>query len=74
MESDIIQNLTRESEEFRKLDTEHKELDSQLTELSGRAYLSPEEEMEKQKLKKLKLQKKDRMAELIRQYKAKRMN
>lgn len=67
-ESDIVKVLTEESEEFRKLGEEHKDLDGMLSELAGRVYLTAEEEMEKKKLKKLKLLKKDRRAEIIRKY------
>ncbi|MBI4823918.1 MAG: YdcH family protein [Nitrospirae bacterium] len=68
-EQEIFNALSAENEEFKKLGREHRELDSILAELNGRVYLTPEEEMEKKRLQKLKLQKKDRMAELIRKYK-----
>lgn len=68
-EQEIFSVLSVENEEFKKLGVEHKHLDALLKELNGKAYLTSEEEMEKKKVQKLKLQKKDRMAELIREYK-----
>ncbi|MDP2167240.1 MAG: DUF465 domain-containing protein [Thermodesulfovibrionales bacterium] len=68
-EQDIVKILSNESEEFRKLGDEHQSLESMLTGFTERAYLTPEEEVEKKRIQKLKLVKKDRMAELVRGYK-----
>ncbi|HOA83782.1 DUF465 domain-containing protein [Thermodesulfovibrio thiophilus] len=70
-EEDIIEILKRENEEFRKLYEEHRHLDSLLDEMNKKAYLTPEEEIEKKRMQKEKLYKKDKMAEMIRQYKMK---
>ena len=67
-EEEIKELLRRESEEFKKLDEEHKSLKALLAEIDRKVYLSPDEEMERKKLQKLKLSKKDKMAELIREY------
>lgn len=64
----IAEILRGENEEFKKLSEEHKSLDSTLSGIINRHYLSVDEEMEKKRIQKLKLQKKDRMAEMIRQY------
>jgi uncharacterized protein YdcH (DUF465 family) len=64
----IAEILRKENEEFKKLSEEHKTLDGSLSGIMNRHYLSVEEEMEKKRIQKLKLQKKDRMAEIIRQY------
>lgn len=50
--------------EHERLRLEHGELESRLEDLKGRVYLSAAEEVEKKTLQKLKLAKKDRMAEL----------
>lgn len=50
--------------EHERLRREHGELESRLEDLKGRVYLSATEEIEKKTLQKLKLAKKDRMAEL----------
>ena len=67
-ENEIVELLEKENEEFRKLGEEHRNLDDKLSELEKKVYLTSDEQMEKQRLKKLKLVKKDRRAELIRQY------
>lgn len=69
VENDIVRILTSENEEFKKLGEEHRSLEEKLSELTGRVYLTPEERMKKKEIKKLKLFKKDRMAEIIRKYK-----
>lgn len=68
-ETEIVEALKRENEEFRKLSEEHRNLDSQLAEMDTKRYLSPEEELERKRIQKLKLLRKDRMAELVREYK-----
>ncbi len=68
-EQEIIETLRRENEEFQRLEAEHRQLEEQLEALGSKPYLTAEEEMEIKKIKKQKLAKKDRMAELIRQYK-----
>lgn len=68
-DEEIIEVLKKESEEFRKLDEEHRTLKGALAEIDKKVYLTSEEEVERKKVQKLKLAKKDRMAELIRDYK-----
>ncbi len=73
-EQEIIEALKKENEEFKKLTEEHKNLDHLLTEIDRKVYLNPEEEVERKKIQKLKLMKKDRMAELVREYKKSHSN
>jgi uncharacterized protein len=68
-EQEIVDQLKKENEEFKKLSEEHKNLDGLLVEIDNKRYLSPEEEVERKRIQKLKLLRKDRMAELIREYK-----
>jgi hypothetical protein len=68
-ETDIVKVLDIENDEFKRLGEEHRKLDLELDEYNKRPYLTPEEELEKKRLQKLKLQKKDKMAEIIRNYK-----
>jgi hypothetical protein len=68
-EEEVIEILRKESEEFRKLETEHKRLDKYLEEMNRKKFLTTDEEIEKKKLQKQKLQYKDRMAQMIRGYK-----
>ncbi|KAF0183703.1 MAG: hypothetical protein FD164_676 [Nitrospirae bacterium] len=66
----IVEVLKSENEDFRKLYIEHRHLDELLTNFTTKHYLSPEEEIEKKRLQKEKLFKKDKMAALIRDYRA----
>lgn len=67
-EAEIISILRSESEEYRKIEEEHRKLDKDLDEMSKKRYLTSDEEVEKKRMQKQKLQYKDRMAELIREY------
>jgi uncharacterized protein YdcH (DUF465 family) len=73
-EEEIKELLKRESEEFKKLHEEHKSLKALLAEMDRKVYLSTDEEVERKKLQKLKLSKKDRMAELVREYRKSHSN
>jgi uncharacterized protein YdcH (DUF465 family) len=68
-EQEIVDQLKKENEEFKKLSEEHRNLDGLLAEIDIKRYLTPEEEVERKRIQKLKLLRKDRMAELIREYK-----
>lgn len=71
-ENEIIELLKKENEEFKKLSEEHRNLDMLLADIDSRRYLTPDEEMERKRIQKQKLQKKDRMAEIVREYKKSR--
>ncbi len=65
----IAERLHESSHEYRDLEDAHHQLHVQLDELQGRHVLTPQEEVMKKQLQKEKLAKKDKMAELVRQYK-----
>lgn len=65
---DISQILYEQNQEFRSLFEEHRTLESRLSELSSRLYLSDQEQVEEVTLKKKKLALKDRMQELMRKH------
>ncbi len=67
-EHEIVEVLKKENEEFKKLTEEHRNLDGLLIEIDNKRYLTPEEEVERKRIQKLKLLRKDRMAELVREY------
>lgn len=67
--TDLIEKLLEENDEYRKLEQEHKELENALDILQKNKHLTPEDEIEKKRLQKQKLQGKDRMAEIIRENK-----
>lgn len=68
-DEEIAKVLAGENEEFKVVGEEHSNLKALLHEFQSKVYLTPEEELEKKRLQKLKLAKKDRMAEMIREYK-----
>jgi uncharacterized protein YdcH (DUF465 family) len=51
--------------EFKALVEEHRMLDDRLKELDRKVYLLPDEEVERKRLQKLKLAKKDRIAQIL---------
>lgn len=67
-ESVIMDQLRETSSEFRELEESHQRLDQELDQLHKRHVLTPQEELLKKQIQKEKLAKKDKMAELIRQY------
>ena len=68
-EQEIVAKLREENPDFKKISDEHHELDVQLAEIDRKVYLTPEEEIERKKMQKQKLAKKDQMAEMIRDFK-----
>jgi uncharacterized protein YdcH (DUF465 family) len=62
--------LLKTDEEFRQLATQHHTLDERLHELSGKPYLSEPDQVEEVRLKKLKLQLKDRMEDILRRHRS----
>jgi uncharacterized protein YdcH (DUF465 family) len=68
-EREIIERLLKENEEFKKVSEEHHKLDNLLAEIDKKVYLTPEEELERKKLQKQKLLKKDMLAEMVREFK-----
>ena len=73
-ESEIAEILRKENEEFRKIEEEHRSLDDRISEMDKNHFLTTDEEIERKRLQKKKLSKKDRMAELIREYKKSHTN
>lgn len=64
----LADKLRQSSREFKALEESHHRLDGELSELQRRHVLTPQEEVVKKHLQKEKLAMKDKMAELIRQY------
>jgi hypothetical protein len=65
---ELVERVKRENEEFRRLLEEHRALDRKVEEFSKRRFLTPEQEVERQRLKKEKLQKKDKLVAILREY------
>ena len=60
-----IAALVEKDPEFKALVQEHRILDGKLKEFDRKIYLSPDEEKERKRLQKLKLAKKDRIAQML---------
>jgi uncharacterized protein YdcH (DUF465 family) len=73
-EQQIVDSLTRENSEFKKLMEEHHSLEDMLSEMDKKVYLTAEEEIERKRLQKQKLLKKDKMAEMIRDFRNQHLN
>lgn len=58
--------LRMENPEFQKWEEEHHKLESSLASIDSHIYLTPEEEVERKRIQKLKLAAKDKMMDLIR--------
>lgn len=68
-EAELIEVLRRENPTFSELELAHRRLDERLQVLAKQYYLTEEDEMEKKRLQKEKLMKKDQMAMIILAYK-----
>jgi uncharacterized protein YdcH (DUF465 family) len=66
--SELRTYLLQSDEEFRRLNTQHHELEERLQSLTSKSYLSDAEQLEETTLKKKKLSLKDRMEEILRQH------
>lgn len=64
----LIQQLCEENPRFRLLYEEHVIFEKQLRDLDGRVYLSPEEEIDRHRVQKLKLAGKDEMETILRKF------
>ncbi len=72
-EDAILEQLRHTNTEFRQLEESHHRLDLELNELQRRHVLTPNEELEKRRIQKEKLVKKDKLAEIVRLYREQRL-
>jgi len=63
---ELREQLAQQNPEFRRLLEEHQARDKRLKELSQKGWLTSEEEQEEKRLKKEKLQLKDKMESMLR--------
>ncbi len=68
-EETLRAKLRIENPEFQKWEEEHHKLEATLASIDSHPYLTPEEEMERKRVQKLKLATKDKMMDIIRRYK-----
>jgi uncharacterized protein YdcH (DUF465 family) len=69
-DSELKERLLETDEEFRQLTAKHHELDSRLSDLLSKPYLTQPEQFEEVTLKKRKLQLKDRMEDILRRHRS----
>jgi len=69
-QDELKAHLMQTSEEFRRLALEHSEYKRKLESLTSRHYLTPEEQVEEVRLKKIKLRLKDQMEDLLNRHRA----
>ena len=67
-QEELKAHLMQNDEEFRRLADQHCQYKKQLEALSARPYLTPEEQLEETRIKKLKLRLKDQMQEMMDRY------
>jgi uncharacterized protein YdcH (DUF465 family) len=65
----LVEKLRVENSEFKKWEQEHRQLENTLMSFETHRYLTPEQEVERKRIQKLKLAAKDRMMEIIRRSK-----
>jgi uncharacterized protein YdcH (DUF465 family) len=66
-----FKTLLAGNEDFRRLYEEHEKYERQLNELDRNRYLTPEQEIQRKTIQKLKLNGKDRMSLMIREARVK---
>ena len=67
-DEELIKTLLEREPELRRYYEEHSDLERQLDGYQQKHYLTPEEELEKKRLQKLKLAGKDKMMEILSRY------
>ena len=65
---ELIEKFSVVDEELKKEVEEHRKFEELLNEFNKRAYLTPEEEVEKKRIKKLKLRGRDKIEEILVKY------
>jgi uncharacterized protein YdcH (DUF465 family) len=65
---ELRRQLLQSDENYRQLATRHHDLDEQIHNLTARSYLTEPEQLEEVRLKKVKLQLKDQMEDILRRH------
>jgi uncharacterized protein len=69
-DEELIHSLLEREPELRRYYEEHVDLERQLVAFQQKIYLTPEEEVEKKRLQKLKLAGKDKIMEILSRYRS----
>ena len=67
-QDELKAHLMATDEAFRRLAEQHAEFKKQIEAIEAKAHLTPEDEVEENRLKKLKLHLKDQMSEIMARY------
>ncbi len=65
----LVAKLRVENSEYQKWEAEHQKLEDTLMNFESHRYLTPEEELERKRIQKMKLAAKDRMMDIIKRSK-----
>jgi len=71
--TELKAHLMANSEEFRQLAAQHAEYERQLDAIEAKPHVTPEDEVEEHRIKKLKLRVKDQMNEIMAHNKAEKV-
>ena len=69
-QTELKAHLVATSEEFRQLVAQHAEYDRLLDAIEAKPHVTPQDEVEEHRIKKLKLRLKDQMNDIMARYKA----
>jgi len=69
-QEELKSHLMKTDDEYRRLAEQHSQYHQQLEALEAKSHLSPEEEVEEHRLKKVKLQLKDQMNAIVSRHRA----
>jgi uncharacterized protein YdcH (DUF465 family) len=72
-QTELKAHLMATSEEFQQLAAQHAEYERQLDAIEAKPHVTPEDEVEEHRIKKLKLRVKDQMNEVMARYKAEKV-
>lgn len=67
-DEELIRSLLDQDAELKRYYDEHVELEAQLSRLQSKPYLTPEEDLEKKRIQKVKLAGKDHIMEILSRY------
>jgi uncharacterized protein YdcH (DUF465 family) len=69
LDEELKAHLLSTNEKFRTLAEQHAHLKAEIEKIESRCHVTPDDELQEQHLKRLKLQVKDQMTEILEQYK-----
>ncbi len=73
-ETEIKKYLRENNEEFHRLEQKHRQYKKQLAEIANNLFLTPEQQREKKDIKKLKLKVKDKLHQMVVDYRRQLQN